>query len=111
MAGGDISRTSSTSPTPKMTVAAITTPRGAELPLNTGPKTGNCEATAIATSIPKYIAAPPAVGVGRSWTRRSSGITSSEWRLAMARAAKVATQVATAATAKTTMYQRNWIKR
>jgi hypothetical protein len=65
----------------------------------------------MATSIPKYIAAPPAVGVGRSWTRRSSGVTSSEWRFAMARAAKVASQVAKAATAKTTMYQRNWIKR
>jgi hypothetical protein len=84
---------------------------GAELPLKTGPKAGICEATAIDTRKPKYIAVPPAVGVGRSCTRRSSGMTSNEWRLVRERTTNVVNHVARAATAKTMMYSRNRIKR
>ncbi len=93
-----------------MTVAPSTTPRGTELPLKTGAKAGICEATAMATRKPRYIAVPPAVGVGRSCTRRSSGMTSKEWRLVRERTTNVVSHVATAATAKTMMYSRNRIK-
>ena len=59
----------------------------------------SCEATAMATSKPTNMAAPPTVGVGRSWTRRSSGMTMNENRTASRRTTKVQTQVTTAATA------------
>ena len=39
-------------------------PEGRRAALKTGAKAGSCEATAMATSIPKYIAAPPAGGRG-----------------------------------------------
>jgi hypothetical protein len=43
------------------------------------------------------MAAPPTVGVGRSWTRRSSGRTMIEKRTASRRTTKVAAKVASAA--------------
>jgi hypothetical protein len=47
------------------------------------------------------MAAPPTVGVGRSWTRLSSGRTMKEKRTARRRTTKVAMKVTTAATAPT----------
>jgi hypothetical protein len=48
------------------------------------------------------MADPPTVGVGFSWTRRSSGITMMENLTARVLTTKVATKVTTAATAATT---------
>ena len=74
---------------------------GSEEPRNSGLSACSCEATTMATSRPRYMAAPPTVGVGRSWTRRSSGTTMIEKRTARRRTTKVQAQVAKAATRPT----------
>src|SRR6266851_418082 len=102
LAGGDTSRTSSMRPTRKTTPPARTTPRGSEDPWKTGAKAGSWEATPMAARKARNMAAPPAVGVGFSCTRRSSGRTTAPNRTAARRTAKVSSQVPTAAVAKTT---------
>ena len=74
---------------------------GSELPRKTGGSPGSSEATSIATSRPTNMAAPPTVGVGRSWTRRSSGWTMTAKRTARRRTTKVQAKVTRAAVAAT----------
>ena len=73
LAGGETSRRSSRAPTANIVVAPISSPSGSEVPRNTGRNWGRTEAVAMAARNPPYMAAPPSVGVGRSWTRRASG--------------------------------------
>jgi hypothetical protein len=101
LAGGDISRRSSTMPTVKITEAARTSPMGSDEPRNNAESPCICDATTMATSRPRNMAAPPTVGVGCSWTRRSSGMTMIEKRTARRRTTKVQTQVVKAATRPT----------
>ena len=86
----------------KITAAAEHQPEGVGVaPEQRRCSPGSCEATAMAASRPTNIAAPPTVGVGRSWTRRSSGMTMIEKRTARRRTTNVASQVTTAATTPT----------
>ena len=107
LAGGDTSRMSSSSPTEQMIAAARTTPSGSVDPVNTALKPcrpGSTHATPMAARKPKNMAAPPRVGVGRSWTRRSSGWTTAPIPMASRRRSGVVTNVTSAATAKTIPY-------
>src|SRR5581483_6462493 len=104
LAGGDTSRRSSRAPTANIVVAPISSPSGSEVPRKTGRNRGRTEATAMAARKPPYIAAPPRVGVGRSWTRRGSGDTTAPRRMATRRTVGVRAQVTRAATARTRMY-------
>ncbi len=87
--GGLTSRRSSANPIATTTAAASTTPSGSELAWNTGRNCFSCEATTMAARKATNMAAPPVVAVGRVWTRRSSGRTRNENRLASRRAANV----------------------
>src|SRR5579872_1811418 len=104
LAGGDTSRRSSRAPTANIVVAPISSPSGSGVPRNTGRNRGSTEATAMAARNPPYMAAPPRVGVGRSWTRRGSGETTAPRRMATRRTVGVRAQVTTAATARTRRY-------
>ena len=101
LAGGDISRRSSAIPTAKITDAPKTRPMGSDEPRNRVLRPGSCDATTMAASRPRNMAAPPTVAVGRSCTRRSSGTTMIENRTARRRTTKVQAQVAKAATRPT----------
>src|SRR5438874_292232 len=104
LAGGDTSRRSSRAPTANITVAPMSSPSGSDVPRKTGRNLGSTEATAMAARKPPYMAAPPRVGVGRSWTRRLSGETTAPRRMATRRTVGVRSQVTTAATARTIRY-------
>ena len=60
LAGADMSRRSSMSPTTKMAAAASTRPSGSEDPANSGWRAGTEAATVMATRKPTNMAAPPA---------------------------------------------------
>src|SRR5436305_2354579 len=104
LAGAETTRRSSSMPMARMTMAATARPKGSE-DSNTGPKPGMNRATAKATSRAISMATPPSVGVGRSWMRRSSGLTTAPQRCDMRQTAGVRTNVTTAATPKTTPYR------
>ena len=73
LAGADMSRKSSMSPTTKMAAAPRIRPSGSDEPRNSGARAGMDAATAQATSMATNMATPPAWGVTRWWTLRSSG--------------------------------------
>ena len=104
LAGGDTSRRSSRAPTANIVVAPIRSPSGSEVPRKTDRNWGRSEATAMAARKPPYMAAPPRVGVGRSWTRRASGDTTAPRRIAPRRTTGVSSQVTRAATTRTMRY-------
>jgi hypothetical protein len=58
----------------------------------------------MAARNPPYMAAPPRVGVGRSWTRRGSGETTAPSRRAARRTSGVSAQVTRPATARMMRY-------
>jgi hypothetical protein len=81
LAGAEIGRRSSISPTAKMTAAASSTPSGSELFRNRVENRSICQAAPIAAPSPRNIATPPMAGVGCACTRRSSGgTTHPKWR-------------------------------
>ena len=100
-AGGEISRRSSMSPTPKITAAAATTPTTSVRAASTWPKSSISAAASTAATIPAIIAAPPAVGVGASCTWRSSGATTAPTRMARRRTSGTSANVTAAATTPT----------
>jgi hypothetical protein len=104
LAGGDTSRRSSRAPTANIVVAPISSPRGSDVPRKTERNWGRTEAVAMAARKPPYMAAPPSVGVGRSWTRRASGETTAPRRMATRRTTGVSSQVTRAATTRTIRY-------
>jgi len=55
----------------------------------------------MASRNPPKMARPPAVGIGASWTRRSSGRTTAPKRIDPVLTTKVSRYVETAATART----------
>ena len=59
LAGADMSRTSSTTPTAKMAAPASTTPSGSEEPWKMLRRAGMQAATTMATRNPRNMAAPP----------------------------------------------------
>ena len=59
LAGADISRTSSISPTPKMAAPARTTPSGSDEPWKMSWRAGMQAATTMAARNPRNMAAPP----------------------------------------------------
>jgi hypothetical protein len=82
-------------------MAATTSPSGSDEFSNTGRRSGNWEATAMAERKPASMAMPPRVGVGRLWTLRSSGLTTAPQRTASRHTAGVSTHVTKAATPAT----------
>jgi hypothetical protein len=99
-AGADTSRTSSSMPTAKITAAPSTTASGSDDPWKTLSNPESCDATPMATRKAMNMAAPPSVGVGTVWTRRSSGPTTAPTRIAIRRTRGVVMKVTVAATAK-----------
>ena len=97
LAGAETSRRSSIRPVSQITVAAAITPRTFPGASNTGPNSGNRQATARATSRPMNKAVPPRIGVGFACTVRSPG-----WAMAPIfrdRIRKGGTEIAVAITA------------
>ena len=91
LAGADMSRKSSMRPTTKMAAAPRIRPSGSEESRNSGAKSGIDAATAHATSRATNMATPPAAGVTRWWTLRSSGWATYPICTAIRRAGKVRT--------------------
>jgi len=87
-----------------MTAAARTMPSGSDDPRKTGSNWGILEAATMASRKARNIPAPPAVGVGRAWSRRSSGLTTAPKRMDRRRTTKVSRKVAPAAIASTSAY-------
>jgi len=81
-------------------MAAMATPNGSD-DSKTGRKAGMSQATPKATRRATSMAIPPRVGVGRSWMRRSSGLTTAPHRTESRHTAGVRVKVTAAATAKT----------
>src|SRR5947208_14804496 len=105
LAGADTSLRSSRNPTPKITVAASTTPSGSDDPAwKISRNWWICAATAMATRNARYMAAPPHVGMGLSCTFRAPGMTTQPNRIAAVRTPNVARYVTSAATARTAAY-------
>jgi hypothetical protein len=102
LAGGDTSRMSSTRPTRKMIVAPRRMPSGSDVPRKTGSNWSTWVATAIPARNPRYIDRPPSTGVGRAWTRRSSGAWTTLARIASRRTSGVVATVTPVATSRTT---------
>ncbi len=101
LAGADTSRRSSMAPTARMTTAAITSPSGSVLLSNTELNASSRQATAMPTRKPRSMPMPPRVGVGRVWTRRSSGRTTAPILIASRRTSGTSTRVVTVTTART----------
>jgi hypothetical protein len=76
-------------------------PMGSEDPWNISWNWLSCDATSIAASSPRNIAAPPSVGVGSECTDRAPGLAIAPMRGASHRIAKVKTKVTPAAVAPT----------
>jgi hypothetical protein len=91
-------------PTATMTVQARTIPNGSEDPWNRLRRAGILDATIIATKNATNIATPPPFGVVLVWIRLSSGSSTNPMRVAMARTAKVPTNVQAAAIPPTSAY-------
>src|ERR1700722_8192795 len=105
LAGADMSRMSSMTPTTKIAVAPRIRPSGSEEPWNSERSWGMRAATEKATSRATNMATPPAWGVTRWWTFRSSGWATYPIRVATRRTGKVVRNDTSMATAKTTPYQ------
>ena len=105
LAGADMSRKSSIRPTTKMAAAPKMSPRGSDDPRNSWSSDGIDAATANVTSSPKNMATPPAWGVTRWWTLRTSGWATYPIWTAIRRAGNVSSQVEATATANRTAYQ------
>ncbi len=101
LAGADTSRRSSMTPTPRMSTAAITRPSGSVLLSKMEPKACSRQATAMPARKPTSIPTPPSRGVGRSWTRRSSGLTTAPMRTASRSTRGMTTKVVSVTTART----------
>ena len=101
LAGAEIGRRSSTSPTAKITAAASITPSGSELPSNSVEKRSICQAAPMAAPRPRNMATPPRAGVGCGCMRRSSGGTTQPKWSDTRRTTGVVTIVTNAATKPT----------
>ena len=104
-AGADTSRMSSITPVRKITPAASTTPRMYTGVSNMARNCGSSDAQVTPATMPRNIAPPPSVGVGRSWILRSPGVAIAPKRSANRIMSGTIAAVTTAVTPRTSAYE------